>query len=359
MSEFQDEYEPIFNNGVIPPDMSICWLISQLNISGIVRKIEQTYYSPHHRDYFHYPIDFLIKLTVVMTYRRIAYRHIRRKITEEDLSHLLPVKSPLWLPSPSTLHYFVKYRLGEEGMEVLMFLISKKIVHFLKSETEVIIDSTPLVASRYCPNSLFNPHYQVKMDKAHILNLGAYPLFMIHSEGTENDKPYAHFLIKIAELLGVSCDRVLMDAGYDSLELHTLIFEKLHAKHLIQLRSDAQLSQLGSEKTIIKQINTFWRKGGNAQMSLTEKLVFLFCKNGKREMLEHISEIRLFFYGREVKDAMNSRRGTWTFFFDRDNEGKQNAHLKEKLDRLLNGNPESSDDGGVILCNVSPERVGT
>ena len=53
---------------------------------------------------------------------------------------------------------------------------------------------------------------------------------MIHSEGTENDKPYAHFLIQIAELLGLSCDRVLMDAGYDSLELQTLIFEKLHAK---------------------------------------------------------------------------------------------------------------------------------
>ena len=56
-----------------------------------------------------------------MTYRRIAYRHIRRKITQEDLSHLLPAKSPLWLPSPITLHYFVKYRLGEEDMEVLMF----------------------------------------------------------------------------------------------------------------------------------------------------------------------------------------------------------------------------------------------
>ena len=320
MSEFQDEYERIFNNGVIPPDMSICWLMSQLNISDIVRKIEQTYYSPHLRDYFHYPIDFLIKLTVVMTYRRIAYRHIRRKITEEDLSHLLPAKSPLWLPSPSTLHYFVKYRLGEEGMEVLMFLISKKIVHFLKSETEVIIDSTPLVASRYCPNSLFNPHYQVKMDKAHILNLGAYPLFMIHSEGTENDKPYAHFLIQIAELLGVSCDRVLMDAGYDSLELHTLIFEKLHAKPIIQLRSDAQLSPLGSEKTITKQINTFWRKGGNAQMSLTEKLVFL-CKNGKREMVGAYLRNQTILHGREVKDAMK-RRGTCE---------RKHAHLKKTV----------------------------
>ncbi len=114
------------------------------------------------------------------------------------------------------------------------------------------------------------------------------------------------FLIQIAELLSVSCDRVLMDAGYDSLELHTLIFEKLHAKPLIQLRSDAQLSQLGSEKTIIKQINTFWRKGGNAQMSLTEKLVFL-CKNGKREMVGAYLRNQTILNGREVKDAMKRR----------------------------------------------------
>ena len=156
------------------------------------------------------------------------------------------------------------------------------------------------------------------MDKAHILNLGAYPLFMIHSEGTENDKPYAHFSIQIAELLGVSCDRVLMDAGYDSLELHTLIFEKLHAKPPIQLRSDAQLSQLGSEKTIIKQINTFWRKGGNAQMSLTEKLVFL-CKNGKREMVGAYLRNQTILHGREVKDAIK-RRGTCE---------RKHAHLKK------------------------------
>ena len=73
-----------------------------------------------------------------------------------------------------------------------------------------------------------------------------------------------------------------MDAGYDSLELHTLIFEKLHAKPLIQLRSDALVPREDHNQTC--DANTFWRKGGNAQMSLTEKLVFL-CKNGKRGMV--------------------------------------------------------------------------
>ena len=42
------------------------------------------------------------------------------------------------------------------------------------------------------------------MVKAHVSKMGAYPLFMIHSEGPEIDKLNAHFLIQIAEHIGVS-----------------------------------------------------------------------------------------------------------------------------------------------------------
>lgn len=82
------------------------------------------------------------------------------------------------------------------------------------------------------------------------MNLGAHPLFMIHSEGTENDKTYAHFLIQIAELLGISCGHLLMDAGHDSLDLHALIFVKIYAKTLILQRKSAKLPQFDSEKAI-------------------------------------------------------------------------------------------------------------
>jgi len=114
---FQDEYWRIFENKFICEDISISWLIFQLDISDIVRKIDLTYYSPNLREYLHYPVDFLIKLLVIMTYRRILYCHVRSKIRDDDLGHILPSKSTLWLPSPITLHYFVKYQLGEEGME--------------------------------------------------------------------------------------------------------------------------------------------------------------------------------------------------------------------------------------------------
>jgi len=54
---------------------------------------------------------------------------------------------------------------------------------------------------------------------AHILNLGDYPLFIIHFEGRENDKHYGTSLIQIAVLRGISCDHMLMDRGSNSIKL--------------------------------------------------------------------------------------------------------------------------------------------
>ena len=91
------------------------------------------------------------------------------------------------MPNPATLHHFVKYRLGVEGVERLMHLVGEAIVLGAQNERVGIIDSTPVEASRYDRYALFHPHYQVKMDKAHIFHLGPYPLTMVYSNGTDAD----------------------------------------------------------------------------------------------------------------------------------------------------------------------------
>ena len=45
------------------------------------------------------------------------------------------------LPSGGTLHHFVKYRLGEEGINEIMMLLGEKILK-LSSEKEAKIDYT-------------------------------------------------------------------------------------------------------------------------------------------------------------------------------------------------------------------------
>jgi len=94
------------------------------------------------------------------------------------------LKAGYLLPNPATLHNFVKYRLGVEGVERLMHLVGEAIVLWAQQEMVGIIDSTPIEASRYDRYALFHPHYQVKMDKAHIFHLGPYPLTMVYSKVT-------------------------------------------------------------------------------------------------------------------------------------------------------------------------------
>jgi len=86
-----------------------------------------------------------------------------------------------------------------------------------------------------------------------------------------------------------------MDIGYDFLDVHLLLFKILHQKTLVQLIYGAQLSKVGSEKAITKQVNILWGKCVNPKLFLTGKLIFL-CKNCKFWWLEHISETGQLFF---------------------------------------------------------------
>ncbi len=100
------------------------------------------------------------------------------------------------LPNSATLHHFVKYRLGVEGMKRLMHLVGEAILLWAENEMSGTIDSTPLEASRYYKYAPFHPHYSVKMDIAHIFHLGSYPLAMVYSYGTDADSAHLLPLLK-------------------------------------------------------------------------------------------------------------------------------------------------------------------
>ena len=107
----------------------------------------------------------------------------------------------------------MKYRLGVEGVERLMHLVGEAIVLWAQKERVGIIDSTPIEASRYDRYAHFHPHYQVKMDKAHIFHLGQYPLTMVYSNGTDADLTHLFPLIERVEALKPKLSHVLLDAG--------------------------------------------------------------------------------------------------------------------------------------------------
>src|SRR5659263_267882 len=92
----------------------------------------------------------MIKLFIVKCFRTLSYDKTISSLTEEEaiLLSFFDENDQIKLPSGGTLHHFVKYRLGEEGINEIMMLLGEKILN-LSSEKEAKIDSTPLEASRY------------------------------------------------------------------------------------------------------------------------------------------------------------------------------------------------------------------
>ncbi|WP_292466880.1 hypothetical protein [Methanolobus sp.] len=126
----------------------------------------------------------MIKLTIVKCFRNLSFNKTISSLSDEEalLLHFVNDDGDISLPTGSKLHYFVKNRLGTEGLQHIMGMIAERIIGLIKAR-DLKTNSTPLKASRYDKHSDYNPHYGCKMDKAHITLIGVFPLYMTYTRG--------------------------------------------------------------------------------------------------------------------------------------------------------------------------------
>jgi len=277
--DYASEFDSESISGFIPAP----WLLAHIDLSAIAGELQRKCYHPTVKSYFHYPIDLMIRIVVLACWRHLTYRKIEPSLSEEDLYYLFPAGYTGKFPAHSTIHNFVKNRLGERGLDFLMKRIGQEMVKYIRQET-IIVDSTPLPASRYSIASVYNPHYKIMMDKAHILHYGDYPLYMFHSGGNEADNGYGLELLRIAKELGIEPLEVLMDGGYDSFEMRTVCFENLGVNPLIHLRNGSVIQKEATEDKILMAKNRKWKEGGAECTTLKETLMFL-AKTDKRSLV--------------------------------------------------------------------------
>ena len=265
------------------------YLLSQLDLSAVAQEIENHYYSPSVRKRFHYPVELMLKLWVYKRYRHLTFRTVIDSLTLNDLFYLLTNEElkkfnegRFKLPSPSALHHFLTYRLGEYGMKFIMSQLGSELLHLLNIRPENaqglvgIIDSTPLIASRYSPYAVYNPHYETWMAKAHIISTNGYPLYMFFSEGNEDDGKYGHFLVNEVKLQNPHFKACLCDGGYDNFLMYAEIHEELKAQPAIRIRENAVLHHEATRKEIWKMVNSKWKEGGDVWTTHQGKLAFLY-----------------------------------------------------------------------------------
>lgn len=134
----------------------------------------------------------------------------------EDGRYQRPSKS--WI-STFKNHYYPKFskQLDAEMAESIM--------NSRKGDMVFTCDSTPLEASRYSDWADYNPHYRIKMAKAHIVMVDGIPLFFRFSNGNGGDNPA---LIELLDRFDGTRKRgcFLTDGSYDSWETFSKVFRQ-------------------------------------------------------------------------------------------------------------------------------------
>ncbi len=263
-------------------NVSLCQFLYFLNIADIAQHIENNFYSD--KDWhFRYDVSAMIKFAVVKFFRQQPYKKIILSKEEAWLLGFKEKDGEIPIPSGGTLHHFVKYRLGVEGINKIMEMVGERIIKLIDSK-EAKLDSTPLEASRYDTHSDFNVYYECKMDKAHITMIGTYPVFMTYTDGNDGDSPQLPLHIAALLKMNAKINEYRLDGSYDSFENHADIWYKLKAKPLISLPVDAVINEEGELERIDHWANKMWKLGGSRQMKIEEKLRFLY-EHGRREQV--------------------------------------------------------------------------
>jgi hypothetical protein len=269
-------------SGEIGPGIPLKSYLNSPALESLAETIEREYYDQE-TPRWHYPVVLMLKLLVIKCFHQQSYARAIYSLTQEDW-HNLGVSPEDRLPHPATLQHFVKYRLGVDGMQRVMMLTGSALTRKLDGESIGIIDSTPLEALRYNQDAPYNPHYQIQMDKAHIMHLGRYPLAMVYSGGTDTDITHLPRLIATVAPMQPNVVGVQLDSAYDSYEAHAQIWYYLDAWPCIALREGAVIQEEGTEKRIHHWVNKLWKEGGDVHAPLEEQLRFLF-EQGRGEQV--------------------------------------------------------------------------
>ena len=191
-------------------------------------------------------------------------------------------------PSKSTISDFVNKvwpRLEERMSEE----IRTEIIRMVSPDGILItVDSTPLEASRYSKRCEYSPHYEIRMDKSHILMTNGIPLVQTWTGGNGSD--YKE-LFKLTDMMGgLNPSHVrgfVTDGSYHGFEAYAEVFKKTGKVLATNQGKDAVHHPEAEWKDIERAYAKMWRLPEfrpSKYVSNAEKIRFLI-KHGKANLV--------------------------------------------------------------------------
>jgi hypothetical protein len=230
----------------------------------------------------------LFLLYILMECRKSTYRGIVKNLSDDDCIclGLTDRKGIAKRPSAATLNNFVNNKLAKISGEIGKEIVS--VVLRLSSRVIITIDSTPAEASRYNRDADFNPYYNIRMDKCHIIMINGYPLFMVQSNGNAGDNLYAEQLIRSlsgSDLSGKSIE-IYVDGGYDAFLTYAVAYMVTGSVMRCNQGVDAVYSGV-DDACIRERYARMWKlKGFDAhKKNDTDFMLRFLFRNGEEELV--------------------------------------------------------------------------
>ena len=152
----------------------------------------------------------------------------------------------------------------------------------------ITVDSTPLEASRYSKRCSYSPHYEIRMDKSHIVMLCGFPF--IQSRTGANDSDYKELFRLLEAMDGINPSRVrgfATDGSYHGFEAYAEVFMKTGKVMATNQGIDAKYHEEAEWKDIESAYSKMWRNPDfkvPKYVTPEQKLRYLI-RHGKSELV--------------------------------------------------------------------------
>ena len=254
----------------------------------------------------------LLLLYLYMECRKTTYRGIVRNLSDHECVclGLIDDDGHPRRPSYATLNWFVNGTLAPMaaaiGDEFAAAVLKTMDV------SSFTLDSTPLQASRYNEGAVFNPHYNIKMDKSHILMANGYPLYQIHSDGGANDGPFAAPLIDRLPGAHFAPGRMGFhtDGGYDSFRTYAQVYLATGAVMRCNQGTNAVCSDVDENVIRIKYGRMWMREGYDPHRKNDFDYMLRFlCRHGEEVLVgKHLRDRSMLLSAEDGSGAKNIRQ---------------------------------------------------
>ncbi len=149
-------------------------------------------------------------------------------------------------------------------------------------------DSTPLEASRYSSAFRYNPHYEIRMGKAHIIMVNGFPLYYTLTNGNEHDITEFD---KLLDMMGPNDRKGIIgmatDGAYASFEMYAKVFDRTGVVMASNAGSDAVFHPEAEWEDVIRHYNKYWKNDDfvNAKHTKKDRILRYLIKNGEAEFV--------------------------------------------------------------------------